>query len=122
MIVNYINCDGIITLLWQTKHFTAQANAKKRKSDFITEDDIVRVSFIEGFDLWIWVCSSKIVMNSLFCVSEFAKEKARQSKSGKFQKIREKHMVDEAVKGYRDWIRQAGDPCTMPIAAVGIYI
>ena len=60
-------------------------------------------------------------MKSLFYVSEFAKEKARQSKSGKFQKIREKHMVDEAVKGYRDWIRQAGDYCTAPIAEIVIY-
>lgn len=40
--------------------------------------------------------------------SEFAKEKARQTKSGKFQKVREKHLVDEAVKGYLDWIQQAG--------------
>ena len=39
---------------------------------------------------------------------EFAKEKSRQTKSGKFQKIREKHLVDEALKGYLDWIQQAG--------------
>ena len=44
----------------------------------------------------------------LFLCREFAKEKARQTKSGKFQKIREKHLVDEAVKGYLDWIQQAG--------------
>ena len=40
--------------------------------------------------------------------SEFAKEKARQTKSGKYQKIREKRLVDEAVKGYTEWIQQAG--------------
>ena len=40
---------------------------------------------------------------------EFAKEKSRQTKSGKFQKIREKHLVDEALKGYLDWIQQAGN-------------
>ena len=39
---------------------------------------------------------------------EFAKEKARQQKSGEFHKIREKHMVEDAVKGYLDWINQAG--------------
>ena len=67
------------------------------------------------------MCSSKLIMKSYFYVSEFAKEKARQSKSGKFQKIREKHMVDEAVKGYCDWIRQAGDLCTVPMQK-SVYI
>ena len=40
---------------------------------------------------------------------EFAKEKARQQKSGEFHKIREKHMIEDAVKGYLDWITQAED-------------
>ena len=44
----------------------------------------------------------------LFDCREFAKEKARQTKSGEFHKIREKHMLDDAVKGYLDWINQAG--------------
>ncbi len=41
--------------------------------------------------------------------SEFAKEKARQTKSGEFHKIREKLIVEDAVKGYLDWINQAGE-------------
>ena len=39
---------------------------------------------------------------------EFAKEKAKQQKSGEFHKVREKHMIEDAVKGYLDWINQAG--------------
>ncbi|XP_066912648.1 muscle calcium channel subunit alpha-1-like [Clytia hemisphaerica] len=67
---------------------------------------------------WIWlyfvtliIWGSFFVLNLVLGVlsGEFAKEKSRQTKSGKFQKIREKHLVDEAVKGYLDWIQQAED-------------
>lgn len=67
---------------------------------------------------WIWIYFvTLIIWGSFFVLNlvlgvlsgEFAKEKARQTKSGKFQKVREKHLVDEAVKGYLDWIQQAED-------------
>jgi voltage-dependent calcium channel L type alpha-1D len=67
---------------------------------------------------WIWfyfitliLLGSFFVLNLILGVlsGEFAKEKARQSKSGKFQKVREKHLIDEAVKGYMDWIAQADE-------------
>lgn len=67
---------------------------------------------------WIWIYFvTLIIWGSFFVLNlvlgvlsgEFAKEKSRQTKSGKFQKIREKHLVDEAVKGYLDWIQQAED-------------
>lgn len=67
---------------------------------------------------WIWfyfvtliLLGSFFVLNLILGVlsGEFAKEKARQSKSGKFQKVREKHLIDEAVRGYMDWIAQADE-------------
>merc|ERR1712042_301362 len=67
---------------------------------------------------WIWfyfitliLLGSFFVLNLILGVlsGEFAKEKARQSKSGKFQKVREKRLIDEAVKGYMDWIAQADE-------------
>ncbi len=48
------------------------------------------------------------VMMFIVFAREFAKEKARQTKSGEFHKIREKLIVEDAVKGYLDWINQAG--------------
>nr|AAC63050.1 voltage-gated calcium channel alpha-1 subunit [Cyanea capillata] len=67
---------------------------------------------------WPWIYfvtlitfGSFFVLNLILGVlsGEFAKEKARQTKSGEFHKIREKHMLDDAVKGYLDWINQASD-------------
>ena len=68
--------------------------------------DILRTTVKE-----IKVCLAAITIHiyQFSLSSEFAKEKSRQTKSGKFQKIREKHLVDEAVKGYLDWIQQAGN-------------
>lgn len=42
------------------------------------------------------------------CFSEFAKEKSRAQKSGEFQKLREKQLIDDAYHGYLEWIAQAG--------------
>jgi len=67
---------------------------------------------------WPWIYFvTLIVWGSFFVLNlilgvlsgEFAKEKARQQKSGEFHKVREKHMVEDAVKGYLDWINQAAD-------------
>lgn len=67
---------------------------------------------------WIWLYFVTLIIGGSFFVlnlvlgvlsGEFAKEKARQTKSGKFQKVREKHMVEEAVRGYMEWIQQAED-------------
>lgn len=67
---------------------------------------------------WIWLYFVTLVIGGSFFVlnlvlgvlsGEFAKEKARQAKSGEFQKVREKHMIEEAVKGYMEWIQQAED-------------
>ncbi|XP_065066624.1 voltage-dependent L-type calcium channel subunit alpha-1D-like isoform X2 [Rhopilema esculentum] len=67
---------------------------------------------------WPWIYFvTLIVWGSFFVLNlilgvlsgEFAKEKARQQKSGEFHKIREKHMIEDAVKGYLDWINQAAD-------------
>lgn len=67
---------------------------------------------------WVWIYFvTLIIWGSFFVLNlvlgvlsgEFAKEKARQTKSGKYQKIREKRYVDDAVKGYTEWIQQAED-------------
>lgn len=67
---------------------------------------------------WIWLYFVTLVIGGSFFVlnlvlgvlsGEFAKEKARQTKSGKFQKKREKELTEEAVKGYMEWIQQAED-------------
>ncbi|XP_048579316.1 muscle calcium channel subunit alpha-1 isoform X2 [Nematostella vectensis] len=59
--------------------------------------------------LIIW--GSFFVLNLVLGVlsGEFAKEKARAQKSGEFQKLREKQLVDDAYHGYLDWISQAED-------------
>ena len=48
-------------------------------------------------------------MFQLFLTREFAKEKARATKSGEFQKLREKQIIEDAYNHYLDWITQAGN-------------
>ena len=39
---------------------------------------------------------------------EFSKEREKAKARGDFQKLREKQQIDEDVRGYLDWITQAG--------------
>ena len=41
---------------------------------------------------------------------EFSKEREKAKARGDFQKLREKQQIDEDVRGYLDWITQAGIP------------
>ena len=42
------------------------------------------------------------------CFSEFSKEREKARARGLFQKFREKQQLEEDLKGYLDWITQAG--------------
>jgi hypothetical protein len=44
----------------------------------------------------------------LCAYSEFSKERSRAKARGDFQKMRERQKMDEALKGYLDWITKAG--------------
>lgn len=44
---------------------------------------------------------------SLSVVSEFTKEREKSSRSGEYQKLRERQQFDEDLKGYMEWITQA---------------
>ena len=62
-------------------------------------------------------------MNFLsLCFREFAKEKARAQKSGEFQKLREKRIIDNAYDGYFNWIQQAGVCYVHDITAVHLQL
>lgn len=39
--------------------------------------------------------------------SEFTKEREKSSRSGEYQKLRERQQLDEDLKGYMEWITQA---------------
>ena len=41
-------------------------------------------------------------------VSEFSKEREKAKARGDFKKLREKQQFDEDLKGYLEWITQAG--------------
>eukprot|EP00794_Sanderia_malayensis_P006217 gene6217-6933_t len=80
-------------------------------------DVLYQINDVNGAS-WPWIYfitlitwGSFFVLNLILGVlsGEFAKEKARQTKSGEFHKDREKSMVEHAVKGYLDWINQAAD-------------
>lgn len=40
-------------------------------------------------------------------LSEFTKEREKSSRSGEYQKLRERQQLDEDLKGYMEWITQA---------------
>lgn len=42
-----------------------------------------------------------------YVVSEFTKEREKSSRSGEYQKLRERQQLDEDLKGYMEWITQA---------------
>lgn len=42
-----------------------------------------------------------------FC-SEFSKEREKAKARGDFHKLREKQQIEEDLRGYLDWITQAG--------------
>jgi len=44
----------------------------------------------------------------LFCCREFSKEGEKAKARGDFQKLREKQQIEEDLRGYLDWITQAG--------------
>jgi hypothetical protein len=46
-------------------------------------------------------------MSASLC-SEFSKEREKAKARGDFKKLREKQQIEEALKGYIDWITQAG--------------
>jgi len=43
-----------------------------------------------------------------FVPREFSKEREKANARGLFQKFREKQQLEEDLKGYLDWIQQAG--------------
>ena len=45
--------------------------------------------------------------NSVF-FREFSKEREKAKARGDFQKLREKQQIEEDLRGYLDWITQAG--------------
>lgn len=44
----------------------------------------------------------------IFHNSEFSKEREKAKARGDFQKLREKQQIEEDLRGYLDWITQAG--------------
>jgi len=44
-----------------------------------------------------------------FFISEFSKEREKAKARGDFKKLRERQQFDEDLKGYLEWITQAGD-------------
>lgn len=52
--------------------------------------------------------SSDRMQNVCMCVSEFSKEREKAKARGDFKKLREKQQFDEDLKGYLEWITQAG--------------
>lgn len=44
----------------------------------------------------------------VFVFSEFSKEREKAKARGDFQKLREKQQLEEDLRGYLDWITQAG--------------
>jgi len=50
----------------------------------------------------------------LWCFSEFSKEREKAKARGDFKKLREKQQFDEDLKGYLEWITQAGQRHSSP--------
>lgn len=61
------------------------------------------LSFIE-----IVTSVAKLSLNPVPCFSEFSKEREKAKARGDFKKLREKQQLDEDLKGYLEWITQAG--------------
>jgi len=49
-----------------------------------------------------------IVRLPVCCCSEFSKEREKAKARGDFIKLREKQQMEEDLKGYLEWITQAG--------------
>ena len=52
-----------------------------------------------------------LLVSSFFfflCYREFSKEREKAKARGAFQKFREKKQIEEDLRGYLDWIMQAG--------------
>uniref|UniRef100_A0A4W3GKB0 Voltage-dependent L-type calcium channel subunit alpha-1S-like n=1 Tax=Callorhinchus milii TaxID=7868 RepID=A0A4W3GKB0_CALMI len=67
---------------------------------------------------WPWIYFvSLILLGSFFVLNlvlgvlsgEFSKEREKAKSRGDFQKLREKQLLDEDLRGYLDWITQAED-------------
>uniref|UniRef100_A0A8B9J6P3 Voltage-dependent L-type calcium channel subunit alpha n=1 Tax=Astyanax mexicanus TaxID=7994 RepID=A0A8B9J6P3_ASTMX len=65
---------------------------------------------------WPWLYFvTLILLGSFFILNmvlgvlcgEFTKEREKSSRSGEYQKLRERQQLDEDLKGYMDWITQA---------------
>ena len=44
----------------------------------------------------------------MYSISEFSKEREKAKARGDFKKLRERQQFDEDLKGYLEWITQAG--------------
>ena len=44
----------------------------------------------------------------MYSFREFSKEREKAKNRGAFQKLREKQQIEEDLRGYLDWICQAG--------------
>ena len=51
-----------------------------------------------------------------FVISEFSKEREKAKARGDFIKLREKQQMEEDLKGYLEWITQAGSSGNKDIA------
>ncbi|GAB6020081.1 Voltage-dependent calcium channel type D subunit alpha-1 [Chamberlinius hualienensis] len=67
---------------------------------------------------WAWIYFiSLIIIGSFFVLNlvlgvlsgEFSKEREKAKNRGDFRKLREKHQMEEDLRGYLDWITQAED-------------
>ncbi|XP_030634203.1 LOW QUALITY PROTEIN: calcium channel, voltage-dependent, L type, alpha 1S subunit, a [Chanos chanos] len=65
---------------------------------------------------WPWMYFVTLILLGSFFVlnlvlgvlsGEFTKEREKSSRSGEFQKLRERQQLDEDLKGYMEWITQA---------------
>lgn len=62
-------------------------------------------------------------MWNIYNYREFSKEREKAKARGDFQKLREKQQIEEDLRGYLDWITQAGkldksvcsDPAVSPL-------
>jgi len=56
------------------------------------------------------------------CVSEFSKEREKAKARGDFKKLREKQQFDEDLKGYLEWITQAGQSHHQLLFHIGLNL
>ena len=57
----------------------------------------------------------------MHCFREFSKEGEKAKARGDFQKLREKQQIEEDLRGYLDWITQAGGSSDSDIILSDLY-